>query len=265
MRGQALNSSKELDSRLSLFDHLADSAGGVIAPLFRSAQLAIDYKEAASPIVTQADRQSEKVMREMIEAAFPDDGIHGEEYGIKEGVSGYSWILDPIDGTIAFSVGKPLFGTLVGLKFGELFLLGMIDQPVLKERYIGVNKEGQRLSSLNGRPIRSSSKSDLRQANLSFTSPVDNPGVEKLKAMVHVTSYGGDCYNYALLASGHVDIVVEKGLALHDFAALVPVIEGAGGLISDWQGEQIKSDSEGDIVATANAALHEQVLALLNA
>ena len=202
-------------------------------------------------------------MVEIIEAHFPEDGIVGEEYGLKEGGSGYQWILDPVDGTIAFSIGKPIFGSLIGLVKDGRFLMGIIEQPVLKERYLGFSEK----AFLNGFVIQSSANVAIERAALTLTSPInseDSGRVRKLIESVHVTSYGGDCYNYALLAAGHVDIVLEKGLAYYDYAALVPVVKGAGGLITNWQGEEIEAGKPSDVLACSNETIHRAVIDILN-
>ena len=258
-----MQTEQKLEERLITAELIANAARKVVSPLFKSSNLSIDYKEALSPIVTQADRDSEKAMREIIESQHPNDTIVGEEFGVKNGDSGFSWILDPIDGTIAFSVGKPVFGTLIGLAYQNDLVLGVIEQPVLKERFIG--HKGS--ATLNGKEIKASDKEELKYCSLGLTAPLRQEQIKEkmdsLMAQVHVTSYGGDCYNYALLASGHLDIVVEKGLALHDFAALVPLIEGAGGVITDWSGNSIDKNSNGEVLACANKVIHAKVSSVL--
>ncbi|MCA9813871.1 MAG: inositol monophosphatase family protein [Cyanobacteriota/Melainabacteria group bacterium] len=249
-----------LTARLEAAQRVADAAAAIIRPLFKSDSLQVDYKEAVSPIVTQADRDSEAAMRLIIEAEFPEDTIIGEEHGVKEGTSGFAWILDPIDGTIAFTVGKPVFGTLIGLACQGEFELGIIDQAVLGERFLGLRDQG---SSLNGEVLSTSGRTELNRAKLAFTSPLKDPGIERIIEAVHVTSYGGDCYNYALLASGYLDIVIERGLNLYDYAALVPVVEGAGGVITDWQGRSLSQGGGSDVIACATRALQDQVLSML--
>ncbi len=256
---------KSLESRLAAAQRMADAASAIILPLFKNSSLKVEYKEAVSPIVTQADKESEEAMRRIIESEFPRDTIVGEEHGSKEGDSGFSWILDPVDGTIAFSLGKPVFGTLIGLAHEDRFQFGILEQAVLKERFVGVSGSA---ATLNNEPLSSSSKVDLERASLALTSPQDHEGVDHLVKAVHVTSYGGDCYNYALLASGHIDIVLEKGLALHDYAALVPLVEASGGVITDWQGRDVKMDREpggtSNILACGNKALHDKVLKFID-
>ncbi len=243
---------------------LADAARGIITPLFRT-QLEREHKEADSPVVTVADREAERVMRELIEQRFPNHGIVGEEFGEKKTASAHTWVLDPVDGTIAFSMGKVLFGTLIGLLEEGRPVLGVIDQPVLAERWIG----GTDLpTQFNGKPVRTSATESLKRAAIATTSPFmfETPKQEEmirqLKKRAQLFSFGGDCYNYALLASGHVDAVIERQLKTHDWAALVPVIEAAGGVVTDWEGNTLTLASAGDVVATANPALHRELLAL---
>jgi histidinol phosphatase-like enzyme (inositol monophosphatase family) len=250
---------------ISLALTLADAAGEVIRPLFRG-DLQAEYKAASSPIVTIADREAERVMRGLIEQHYPDHNIFGEEFGVKTTGSRYTWVLDPVDGTIAFSTGKPLFGTLIALLDGDHSVLGIIDQPILKERWLGV--KGQP-TLLNQQPIRAKSNPELSRAYLScttpelFEDPVHQAAFERVSQAVHITSYGGDCYHYGLVAAGHLDLVVERQLALYDFAALIPIIEGSGGLITDWNGQPLTRQSAGDIVAAGDPSLHQQVVQLL--
>jgi inositol-phosphate phosphatase / L-galactose 1-phosphate phosphatase / histidinol-phosphatase len=245
---------------------LADAARNEILPLFKR-QVDVEYKVAASPIVTVADRNAERAMRDIIEKRAPDHGIIGEEFGVKESSSPYTWILDPVDGTIAFATGKPLFGTLIALLKEDEFVLGIIDQPVLSERWLGVSGEK---TTLNDKPVSTKANPDLAKAFLSITSPymlVTDDQKRKFEVVhksVHVTSFGGDCYQYGLLASGDIDIVIEAGLALHDYAALTPIIEGAGGVVTDWNGQPLNRNSSGEVLVTANEKLHKSVLSLFN-
>jgi len=244
---------------------LADISGKIIRGYFRQA-FETEFKEAASPIVTIADRQAEEALRNFVESRFPDHGIIGEEFGIKEAKSRYKWVFDPIDGTIAFSTGKPLFGTLISLLVDNRFTIGVLDQPVTQERWVGVR--GRR-TLFNGQEIQTKGNENLAKASISTTSPYmfDEPNLHRsfddLRKRVHVVSFGGDCYQYGLLASGFIDIVIEKGLQLHDFAALVPIIEGAGGVITNFAGESLTNTSPGDVLVCANRALHQQVVQVL--
>jgi histidinol phosphatase-like enzyme (inositol monophosphatase family) len=254
------------DKLIDLAHRLADASAEVIRPLFRG-DLQSEYKQASSPIVTIADRQAERVMRELIEQYEPTHGIIGEEFGTKPAQSPYTWVLDPIDGTIAFSTGKPLFGTLIALLQEDQPVLGVINQPVLQERWLGI---GGAATTLNGQIVRTKSNPELAQAALGSTSPylfktpAEQNKLETLRQNVHITSFGGDCYQFGLLAAGHLDIILECGLALHDFAALIPVIQGSGGVITDWSGHPLGTGSTGDVLVCANRELHQQVLDLWN-
>ncbi|UIJ45510.1 histidinol-phosphatase [Sphingomonas cannabina] len=247
-------------SDVALAHRLADAAGAAIRPLFR-AEFGLEMKSDETP-VTRADREAEAAMRRLIKAEAPRDGIAGEEYGIEEGSSGRQWVLDPIDGTRAFIAGRPIFGTLIALVADGWPVLGVIDQPILKERWIGVTG---RPTEFNGAPARTRSCRDLAGALLGTTSPAcfDDAQLhafEHLDGAVRSTVLGGDCYNYACLASGHLDIVVEANLKLHDFAALVPVVEGAGGRMCDWAGDPLHAGSTGEVIAAGDPARIEDII-----
>ena len=247
-------------------EHLADISGTIIDRYFRG-DIKPEFKKSASPIVTIADREVEERLRAEIEFEDSDSGTIGEEFGTKEGSNGYTWVIDPIDGTIAFSCGKPVFATLIALmKDGEP-VIGIIDQPITRERWIGVKGNP---TTLNGEPISSSPLTELKRAKLSttspgmFTEPKDHAFFSELQKSVHITSYGGDAYQYGLCAAGYVDIVVEKGLNLHDWAALVPVLKGSGAIITDWKGGNLSLASQGDVIVTGNHELHSRVLEMIN-
>jgi len=251
---------------IALAQRLADAAGAVIRPYFR-AEFGLETKPDASP-VTLADRAAEAAMRAMIEAEHPDDGIIGEEYGTVRGGASRIWVLDPIDGTTSFIAGRPIFGTLIALLQDGWPVLGIIDQPITRERWLGVTG---RPTTFNGAPAKTRACPDLTQAILGTTSPHLFTEHEATHFMALASQcakrriiYGGDCYNYGLVASGHIDLVVESGLKLHDFAALVPIVEGAGGRMCDWRGEPLSADSGGDVIACGDPARVEQVVDLLN-
>ena len=248
---------------LVLAAQLADAAGAVIRPYFR-ADSGLETKEDTSP-VTRADREAEAAMRRLIERAFPADAIHGEEYGLKPGTSGRMWVLDPIDGTRAFISGRPIFGTLIALVVDGWPVLGVIDQPVLNERWLGA--VGQP-TLFNGAPAATRRCRELGLALLGTTSPAlfedtQLHAFEHLDAAVRSTVLGGDCYNYGCVASGHLDIVVEVGLKLHDFAALVPVVEGAGGRMCDWHGDPLTAASPGEVIAAGDPARIDDIIEAL--
>ena len=254
-----------LDADIALAQRLADAAAEAIRPYYRQG-LASERKGDATP-VTLADRAAEEAMRRILAAEAPRDTIIGEEFGATAGSSGRSWVLDPIDGTTSFLVGRPIFGTLIALVVEGWPVLGVIDQPILKERWIGATG---RQTTLNGREIHTRACPKLADANLATTGPHyfnDHEG-QHFMALAAKTDHkrmvmGGDCYNYALLASGHIDIVCEAGLKLHDWAALVPVIEGAGGVMADWNGEPLHAGSEGHVIALGDPARLEDVVEAL--
>lgn len=248
---------------IDLATALADVAGAAIRPYFR-AEFGLETKADASP-VTLADRAAEAAMRQLIERTFPDDAIVGEEYGTKPGKTGRAWVLDPIDGTRAFISGRPIFGTLIALMVEGWPMLGVIDQPILRERWTGVIGQP---TLFNGAPARTRLVKALDEALLATTSPAlfDDDQLhafEHLDAQVRSTVLGGDCYNYGCLASGHIDVVVEAGLKIHDFAALVPVVEGAGGRMCDWQGDPLTSDSIGEVIAAGEPARVDDIIEAL--
>lgn len=248
-----------------LANRLADAAGAAIQPFFRSA-FAHEAKDDASP-VTEADRAAEAAIRAILDSECPHDAIVGEEYGEKSGASGRSWILDPIDGTVSFMAGRPIFGTLIALLEDGWPVLGVIDQCISGERWVGA---AGRETTFNGKPVRTRSCRALSDAVLASTGPqyFDDHTAEHFMALAAKTAHkrmvwGGDCYNYGLLAAGHIDLVVESGLKLHDFAALSPIVEGAGGMMCDWNGEPLHAASDGHVIALGDAARMEDVLEAL--
>lgn len=250
---------------IELAQRLADAAGEAIRPFYRNA-FDQESKDDSSP-VTEADRAAEAAMRTIIEAERPDDGIIGEEYGtINEGAS-RQWVLDPIDGTVSFIAGRPIFGTLVSLMQEGFPLIGVIDQPIAKERWVGVIG---RETTFNGKPAQTARCRELKEAMLATSGPhyFDDHSAEHFLNLASKVApskiiYGGDCYNYGLVASGHVDVVCEVGLKLHDFAALVPIVDGAGGMMCDWNGEPLHAESDGHVLAIGDQARVDDVLEAL--
>lgn len=259
----------------SFANELADQARKVILPYWRQpleveSKMEHDRPIAESP-VTIADQRAEETMRKLIEERYPDHGIYGEEYGQVRTNAEYVWVLDPIDGTKSFITGKPLFGTLIAcLKNGEP-IIGIIDQCVLNERWLGVAGKG---TTLNGKPVTTAGCLELKESMMYATTPHmfhEGEESEKFQQMCSVVKrplYGADCYAYAIVASGFgADIVVEADLGLYDYMAVVPVLEGAGGVMTDWQGAKLTLDnhkkSKGRVVACANERLHKEAIAIL--
>ncbi len=254
---------------IDLARRLADAAGEAIRPFFR-VEHGLETKGDRSP-VTLADRAAEAAMRHILDAEASRDAIVGEEYGVKEGASGRTWVLDPIDGTHSFVAGRAIFGTLVALVEDGWPAIGIIDQPLQRERWVGVTG---RPTTFNGSVTTTRACPALATAALATSSPhyFSDAAADLYLALVAATKdagrhgplYGGDCYNYGLLASGHLDIVCESGLKLHDFAALVPVVEGAGGRMCDWRGDPLSADSVGDVLAIGDPARVDDVLEALH-
>lgn len=239
---------------------LADAAAAVTMRYFRQPVDITDKDggEGFDP-VTLADRQAEEAIRALIEAHYPDHGIFGEEFGIKDTDSPFEWVLDPIDGTRAFISGLPTWGTLIGLRFEGEPVVGVIDQPYLKERYVGWT-DG---ASLNGKPIKTRPCANLAAATISTTDPGLFSGAEKtqfdeLLSNTRLVRYGLDCYAYAILASGFIDLVIESGLKPYDMMALIPVIRGAGGSVTNWDGGA--PGACGRLLAVGDPALLEAAL-----
>lgn len=251
------------DALIRLTERLVEASGTVIRRYFRSA-VAVDRKGDASP-VTVADQLAEAAIRAILEAERPNDGIIGEELGGRGEQAEFVWVIDPIDGTKAFVTGKPMFGTLVALLRRGVPILGVIDQPITGDRWLGI---AGRPTLFNGKPAAVRTCPSLAVATLSTTGPDLFSGEEseafaRPRKQVRVTSYGGDCYAYGLLAAGFIDLVVEAGLKLYDFAALVPIIAGAGGVMTDWQGRPLGTASSGQVIAAGDRRTHREAMAAL--
>jgi inositol-phosphate phosphatase / L-galactose 1-phosphate phosphatase / histidinol-phosphatase len=248
---------------LALAEQLADVARRIVLEHFR-APLAVERKIDGTP-VTVADRHIESEMRRMIRAAFPGHAIRGEEFAA-EGSGEFTWVLDPIDGTKSFVSGYPVFGSLIALLQGTSAVVGVIEAPVLGERWVGVDG---RATQFNGKPVRTSGCHSLEQAVLYTTTAEtfdqgERPRFEALSARTALRRFGGDCYLYGMLASGYCDLVVEAKLKPHDFMAVIPIVSGAGGRISDWRGAPLDAASDGRVVAAATEALWRQALDVLH-
>ncbi|MFO1187251.1 MAG: histidinol-phosphatase [Alphaproteobacteria bacterium] len=250
---------------------LADAAAKVTLSHFRM-PLAVDNKRAGGfDPVTAADRGAEDAIRRLIEDHHPEHGILGEEAGHRSGQSELTWVIDPIDGTRAFITGSPLWGTLIALNDGERAVIGLLDQPFLKERFWGVSlptwREAGIVSSSGRSALTTRACARLADAVLSTTTIEMFQGAERrafegLMGRARLTRFGGDCYQYGLLALGFMDLVVETSLAPYDIQALIPIIEGAGGAVTDWQGRA--ADQGGSIVAAGDPRTHAVALEVLN-
>ena len=254
----------EFPAALALAERLAAAARHTARQHFRM-PLAVEHKPDGTP-VTVVDRDIEQQMRRMIREVFPAHAIRGEEFAA-EGAGEFSWVLDPIDGTKSFISGYPLFGALIALLQGARAVLGVIEAPALAERWVGADG---RTTLFNGAPARTSDCRSLAQAVLYTTTvdsfdPAERQCFEALSAQTALRRFGGDCYLYGLLASGFCDLVVEAKLKPHDFLAVIPIVTGAGGRISDWRGRALDADSDGRVIAAANEPLWRQALEALNA
>jgi inositol-phosphate phosphatase/L-galactose 1-phosphate phosphatase/histidinol-phosphatase len=250
-------------------NYLADISSEIAKKYFRLPNDEI-AKEDDSP-VTKADKEIEEILRKEIIKKFPNHGIIGEEFGNHNEEADYKWILDPIDGTSSFIVGRPIFGTLIAFAHKNKSILGIMNQPITSERWLGIANEG---SYFQNKKISTRNGTEISDAIFCSSSPFyfKNGDELKLEKICKQTKYqkiggaiyGGDCYSYASLASGFVDIVIDPGLKVYDYAALAPIIEMAGGVITDWQGNDLELKSNVKVVACANKELHKKVLDILN-
>lgn len=243
------------------FDRMADMAGEIALKYFRT-DLAIDEKDDHSP-VTRADREIESALRAMIRDEFPAHGIVGEEHGSENTDAEFVWYIDPIDGTKSFAIGRPLFGTIIGLTHAGRPVVGLVDQAFTKERWFGIADAS---STHNGRRIKVAARRDLKDARLYVGAPSTfrdtdcSAGYDALCQTAKWTQYSGDCYAYGLLASGWIDLVVERDLKPHDVVGVVPIVSGAGGYIADWTGRDVDATTDGTVVAASSKELALQAL-----
>ncbi len=249
---------------LALAHRLADASGAIVRRYFR-AGVEVMHKDDRSP-VTIADREAEAAIREILGKRHPDHGVVGEEHADRRPRAEFVWVIDPIDGTKSFITGRPLFGTLIALTRRGVPILGVIDHPALGERWIGAHGWP---TLMNGREVRARHCGRLSDAALFASSPhmfkrVAAPAFERVRKRCRQTVYGSDCYAYALVASGFSDLVVEANMDIYDYLAAVPVIEGAGGVMTDWRGRKLTLASGDRVIAAGDAAVHAQALALLN-
>lgn len=263
-------SSIDQQTAWAFFEELAVAAARETLPRFRSA-LTIENKARTTDFdpVTEADLATERVLRALIEARFPDHGIQGEEAADKPGASRFSWIIDPIDGTRSYMSGMPTWGTLIGVLDQGEPRFGMMSQPYVGERFIGGDGRAELVTATGVSPIRCRPASAINAATLFATAPDmfatgrERESFDRLSAQTRLTRFGADCYGYCLLAAGHVDLVVEASLAYHDIAPLIPIVEAAGGVVADWSGASVRTG--GQVIAAASEALLSAALDLLGA
>jgi myo-inositol-1(or 4)-monophosphatase len=246
---------------------LADAAASVTLPMFRQ-QLTVEAKQAADwDPVTEADRGAERVIRQMIQEGYPAHGIEGEEYGSHQPESPYQWIIDPIDGTRAFVVGMPTWGTLIGLYHNGKPLLGVMSQPYVGETFVG-NPEGAWLIRNGNRtPLKVRPAETLASARIGTTNPHryeghDAAALIMLRETCQMMRYGGDAYFFCLVAAGHLEVAMDPGLQSYDIAALIPIITGAGGVVDTWTGSD--PSRGGNVIAAASPSLMAEVKAIMS-
>ncbi|MDU8910261.1 histidinol-phosphatase [Aestuariicoccus sp. MJ-SS9] len=252
---------------LKIAHALADAARAAILPHFRTHALTADNKDRDGfDPVTEADRAAERAIRDLLAQHRPMDAVLGEEFGTTEGTSGLTWVIDPIDGTRGFLSGTPTWGVLIALSDESGPLLGIVDQPYIGERFTGGFGQADFAGPHGTGPLATRKTGDLSQALLFTTfpevgTPEERAGFERVAQKVQLTRYGMDCYAYALLAAGQIDLVIEAGLNAYDIHAPIALIEAAGGIVTDWQGGP--AHEGGQVIAAANTTVHAQALALL--
>lgn len=260
----------ELTEELTHVAHLmADVARDVILPYFRSADLEQDNKlPGGYDPVTEADRAAEAAMREVLAQHRPEDAILGEELGAQPGTSGLTWVLDPIDGTRGFVAGTPTWGVLIAVGDASGPFIGIVDQPYMGERFIGTPTGAALIRGAQRRTLHTRAPRPLAEAVVFTTfpevgSPQEGAAFHAVAAQAQLTRYGMDCYAYALIASGQVDLVIEAGLNAYDIQGPLALIVAAGGVVTDWQGGP--AHNGGRVIAAANATIHAEALAILRA
>ena len=246
---------------------LATVSGETILPFFRTSLL-VDNKSNRHDFdpVTEADRAAEAVMRRLIKANFPQHGIVGEEFGNEREEADYVWVLDPIDGTKSFIAGFPIWGTLIALLHKGMPVFGMMHQPFIGERFSGDNASAIYRNSIGERRLSVRRCASLREAVCYTTSPLlmneaDRAAFGRVESKVRLSRYGGDCYSYCMLAAGHLDLVIETELKPYDIAALIPIINGAGGIVTNWEGGPAQTG--GRIIAAGDKRVHEAAMKIL--
>jgi myo-inositol-1(or 4)-monophosphatase len=260
----------DIQQRFAFAEELAGAAGEVIRPYFRRR---IDICDKGTDgfydPVTEADRRAEQVIRRRITERYPQDGIIGEEFGSRPGTSGFVWVIDPIDGTRAFLAGQPLWGTLIALEYDRRVLIGILDQPFLQERFIGYAGKAEFRDRDGAARLNTRACATLAEAVICTTHPLthftehERANFGRVEKQCRLSRYGGDCYAYGLLAMGFIDLVIEAGLKHWDVSAIFPIVEGAGGILTSWNGESAAHG--GNVVAAGDRRIHAQAVQLLSA
>ncbi|GBD24758.1 Histidinol-phosphatase [bacterium HR30] len=260
-------STEQLSEFVAFAHVLADAAGQAILPLFRAAPETHNksHHNGFDP-VTAADRAAEKAMRALIAQRYPEHGIYGEEEGLRKGSAGFTWVLDPIDGTRAFLTGIPLWGTLIALNDGGAPLLGVMDQPFTGERFVASALGACLYHRGRTIPLRTRPCATLSEARLQCTHPGmfdadERLAFAELEQRVQLTRFSGDCYSYCMVALGCIDLVVESGLQPYDVQALIPIVERAGGVMTNWRGGDCSAG--GQVIAAGDRRVHAQALEIL--
>jgi len=248
-------------------EDMADAARDVTLRYFRT-DMAVDNKEAGGfDPVTAADREAEQAMRAVLAKRRPEDAIFGEEFGKSAGISGLTWVLDPIDGTRAFISGAPSWGVLIGLDAGQGPVLGVVDQPYIGERFVGgfgkadMERDGAR-RDISVRPCAGLESAILMTTFPEVGSEAEGTAFQNVSAQCKLTRFSLDCYAYALLAMGQIDLVIEAQLNAYDVQGPIGVVQGAGGIVTDWQGKP--AHNGGQIIAAGDARVHAAALEILN-
>ena len=253
----------------AFIDDLATTSGEAILPFFRTALGTVEDKSRGGAFdpVTAADRAAESAMRTMIKRAFPNHGIIGEEFGAERADADYVWVLDPIDGTKSFISGLPAWGTLIALTHAGTPVLGMMHQPFIRERFSGDGKQARYRGPAGERKLMVRDCHGLSEAILYTTSPrlmnaADRDAFGRVEDRVRLSRYGGDCYAYCMLAAGHVDLVIETEIKPYDIVPLIPIVTGAGGVVTTWNGE--RAENGGRIIAAGDKRIHEAAMRVLS-
>lgn len=260
---------EEISDLLKVTHHLADLSGKEILPYFRTI-ISVDNKEGKGLFdpVTKADRDAESMIRAFLNIHHKEESVYGEEFGFDQKPSDLCWIIDPIDGTRAFMLGSPLWGTLIGVNFKDAPLIGLMNQPFTKERFWASPEGAFGRWQDKERRLRVRTCNDLSDAVITTTCPdhfatkEDLERFDRLRHHCKMTRFGGDCYNYCLLAMGQIDLIAETGLAPFDIAPLIPIVSQAGGVITDWSGGP--AHKGGRVIAAGDPAIHEAALRILS-